>query len=137
MRAGQRNSFGALSVFSWFSLFFLEFSGFRETRGDSEVAISLGCHRIQNPLKSGNTKKIHIQNHPFPVWPRKYEKKTEKLQKWSLSGQFCNFSVFFRIFGAKPEMGDFVIFCIFFVFPDLRGFCILWHPREIATLRGV
>ena len=42
------------------------------------LAISLGCYRIQKPLKSGNTKKIKLQNHPFPVWPQKYEKNTEK-----------------------------------------------------------
>ena len=89
----------------------------------ARLAISLGCYRIQEPLKSNtkiNTKKL--QNHPFPVWPWKYEKITEKLQKWSFSGQFCNFSYFFRISGAKPEMGDFVFFLYFFVFPDLRGF---------------
>ena len=75
-----------------------------------------------------NTKKL--QNHPFPVWPRKYEKITEKLQKWSFSGQFCNFSVFFFVvFGAKPEMGDFVIFSYFFRISRLEGFLYSVAPQ--------
>ena len=56
-----------------------------------------------------------LQNRPFPAWPQKYEKKIPKNYK---IGQkmtiFVIFRYFFRIFGAKPEMGDYVIFFIFF-----------------------
>ena len=68
-----------------------------------------------------STKKL--QNHPFLVCPRKYEKNTEKSQNWP-EIFLTIFVIFF--FGAKPEMGDFrYFFRIFFIFPDLRGFCIL------------
>ena len=70
-----------------------------------------------------NTKKL--PNHPFPVWPQKYEKIPKNCKIGQKMTIFVIFRYFFRTFGAKPEMGDFVIFSYFFVFPGLRGFCIL------------
>ena len=46
---------------------------------------------------------------------------------------FVFFRNFFRIFGGETRDGGF--FRIFFVFPGLRGFCILYHPREIPIQR--
>ena len=61
------------------------------------------------PLRSKTRRTKKLQNHPFPVWSWKYKKLPEKLQKWSFLANFVIFQYFFRIFGAKPEMGDFVI----------------------------
>ena len=99
----------------------------------SWVGISLGWYRTQKPLKPGNTKKIRKkwQNPPFCPKIRKNDRKITKIVIfWPLSYFFWSF---FRTFGAQPGMGDFVIF---FVFPGLRGFCILYHPREITFLRS-
>ena len=88
------------------------------------VAISLGWYRIQKPLKPGNTKKI--QNHPFPVWPQKYGKNTEKLQKWSFSGQFCNFSVIFFVFLGPNQKW---VILQFFRISRLEGFLYSVAPQ--------
>ena len=41
---------------------------------------------------------------------RKYEKITEKIQKWSFPGHFCIFSVIFSFFRAPTRGGGFVFF---------------------------
>ena len=92
-----------------------------------KLAISLGCYRIQKPLKPGNTKKIR-KNYKSPIsgLAPKIRKKYQKLQKWSFSGQFCNFSVFFSHFWSQTGNGWFVIFSYFqawgvFVFCSTPG----------------
>ena len=49
----------------------------------------------------------------------KYEKKKPKTTKFPISGW-------------APQKRRF--FPVFFIFSGLRGFCILYHPREISTL---
>ena len=99
----------------------------------AKIEISLGWYRIQKPLQPGSTKKIRtkkIQNPPFPVWPP--QKILKNYKKWLFSCHFwklSEFFFFFRLFGAKPGPGDFVIFCIFFVFPGLRGFLYSVPPQ--------
>ena len=96
---------------------------------------SLGWYRLQKPLKPGNTEKIR-KNDKIPhrgLGLRSMKKLPKKLQKWSQNAHFCNFSVIFSFFfGPTPGWGILSFFRIFFVFPGLRGFCILYHPREIS-----
>ena len=95
------------------------------------VAISLGCYRIQKPLKSGNTKKIR-KNYKITHF-RFGPKNTKKLPKNYKNGHFlANFVIFrdfFRIFGAKPEMGDLVIFSYFFRISRFEGFLYSVAPQ--------
>ena len=95
--------------------------------GPHKLAISLGCYRIQKPLKPGNTKKIpkNYKITHFRFGPGNMEKIPKNYKIGQKMAIFVIFRYFFRIFGAKPEMGDFVFFHIFFVFPGLKGFCIL------------
>ena len=100
-----------------------------------KFAIPRSWYRAQKPLKPGNTKKYEkATKSPPRVGPRKYEKNTEKIQKRSFSGHFRIFLYFFRIFGARPGVGDFVAFSYFLVFPGLRGFWALYQERGIASI---
>ena len=67
-----------------------------------------------NPLNPENTKKLRkkIQNPPPRVGLQKYEKNTEKIRKWSFSGHFCIFLVFFAFFWGPTLGGGFSIFCV-------------------------
>ena len=59
-------------------------------------------------------KKKKKQNRPPRVWPRKHEK---NLRKWPKIGGFgiC-FSIFVRIFGVQPGVGDIVFFRNFYTY---------------------
>ena len=86
---------------------------------------------LKNPsspeIRKKNTKTS--RNPPPRVGPRKYEKNTEKIRKRSLSDCFRIFSVFiFRIFGARPWVGDFVTFSYFFRISGLEGFFLSSIP---------
>ena len=55
-------------------------------------------------------RKRHEIPHP-DSGPENTEKKyREKIQKWPENGRFRLFLYFFRIFGARPGVGDFVTF---------------------------
>ena len=54
-----------------------------------------------------------------------------------VGGHLRIFSVFFRIFGGQPGVGDLVFVRDVFVFPGSRGFWVLYHPRRIAKLNRV
>ena len=73
--------------------------------------------------KYENTKKL--QNHPFPAWPQKSEKNTEKLQNWPENDHFCNFSVFFSYFWGQTGNGWFCNFFVFFSYFQTWGVFVL------------
>ena len=82
-------------------------------RGARKIALrSLRAGVVQNTKTpqawkyEKNTKKL--QNRPFPAWP--------------------------QILGPSRKWVILQFFCIFFVFPGLRGFCILYHPGEISKI---
>ena len=94
-------------------------------------AISLGCYRIQKPLKSGNTKKIFKKykiTH-FRFGPKNTKKLPKNYKNGHFLANFVIFRSFFRIFGAKPEMGDFVSFLYFFRISRLEGFLYSVAPQ--------
>ena len=77
--------------------------------------------------KPKNTKENKIPH--FPNWPQKQEKYRKITKTWPEMTIFVIF-LYSLFFGAKPGMRDFVFLgFLFFVFPGLRGFCILYHPR--------
>ena len=101
----------------------------------AKAAIPLGSYRAQKPTKAGNPKKIR-KNYKIPH-PELGPENTEKLPRKYKNGPkmtiFVFFWYFFRIFGARLRVGDFVIFfLIFFVFPVLGGFRTLYEPDGIA-----
>ena len=89
-----------------------------------KVVIPRSWYRAQKPLKPGNTKKIR-KNYEIPH-PRWGPETTKKIQKKYENGPkmtvFVFFQYFFRIFGARPGVGDFVIFSYFFRISGLEGF---------------
>ena len=102
-------------------------------RTPQKVAIPRSWYRAQKPLKPGNTNKKYerkLRNPPPRVGPRKYEKKRKIPKKYKNGPKITVFVFFlffffffFRIFGARPGVGDSVIFSYYlFVFPGLRGF---------------
>ena len=68
----------------------------------------------------------------------KIRKNTKKFQNWPENDQFGNFSVFsfFVFLGAKPEMGDFVIFSDFFRISRLEGFLYSVPPQGDRKTRS-
>ena len=50
---------------------------------------------------------------------------------------FVIFRYFFRIFGAKPEMGDFVIFSYFLSISRLEGFLYSVPPQGDLNAKDV
>ena len=88
------------------------------------VALPRSWYRAQKPLKPGNTKKIR-KNYEIPH-PGSGPENTKKIQKKYKNGDFWAvfvfFLYFFRIFGARPGVGDFVIFSYFFRISGLEGF---------------
>ena len=105
-----------------------------ECRSWMKQSSLVGGTECKTPPGPENTKKNEkMTKSPISGLAPKIRKKIPKnCKKWSFSGQFGIFRSLFRIFGAKPEMGDFVIFSDFFRISRLEGFCILYHPREIS-----
>ena len=90
--------------------------------------IELKNPQARNSEKKTNKKtKKKLRNSPTRVGPRKYEKNTEKIRKRSFWGHSCVFLYSFRIFGARPGVGNFVIL---FVFPGLRFFELYIRSAE-------
>ena len=77
-------------------------------------------YRAQKPLKPGNTKKVTKSPTPgrAPKIRKKYRKKYENGPKMTV---FVFFLYLFRIFGARPGVGDFVIFFVFFSYFQAGG----------------
>ena len=72
---------------------------------------------------------------PTRVWPWKYEKITEKKQKYHFRAIFVFLSVIFSYFQGPTRGGGFwKFFELFFAFPALGGFCVLYEPNRIATV---
>ena len=73
-----------------------------------------------------------LQNLPFQVGPRKYEKHTGNSQKWPENDNFVIFFVF-----SWPNLGGGILhfFCAFNFtgFPVSSGLYILYHPSEIPN----
>ena len=88
------------------------------------LAIPRSWYRAQKPLKPGNTKKIR-KSHEIPH-PGSDTENKKKIQKKYKNGDFrpifVFFLYFFRIFGARPGVGDFVTFSYFFRISGLEGF---------------
>ena len=85
-------------------------------------AIPRSLYRAQKPLKPGNTKRIrksHEIPHPGSGQTRK---NTEKIRKRPENDHFGIFLYFFRIFGARPGVGDFVTFSYFLRISGLEEF---------------
>ena len=98
----------------WIALHGIDASSTLGFEHPPSVEISLGWHRIQKPLKPGNTKKIRkIYKIPHSgLEPQHTAKNTKK--KNENSQKMAIFVIF------QPRMGDFVIFSLFFVhFPVL------------------
>ena len=75
-----------------------------------------------------------LQNPPFRVGPGEHETNKEKSRKWPENDHFRKFSVFFWCFSGPTQDGGFcTFFWYFFVLPDLRRSCLLWHPKEILN----
>ena len=83
-----------------------------------------GRNLLQKPLRPGNTKKIR-KSHEIPH-PGSGPENTKKIQKKYENGHFqaifVFFLYFFRIFGARPGVGDFVTFSYFFRISGPEGF---------------
>ena len=99
-----------------------------------------GWYRIQKPLKPGNTKKIRkkMTKSPISGLAPKIRKKIPKIYK---NGHFlANFGIFryfFRIFVAKPEMGESVISSVFFLISRLEGFLYSVPPQGDLNVSSV
>ena len=82
----------------------------------AKVAIPRSWYRAQKPLRPRNTKKIR-KSHEIPH-PGSGPENTKKIQKKYENGHFraifVFFLYFFRIFRARPGVGDFVTFSYFF-----------------------
>ena len=101
-----------------------------------ESAVCLRSLRGGTEYKNPSSKEIRkkyekITKSPTSGLAPKIRKKKPKNYK---NGHFLANSVifryFFRIFGAKPEMGDFVIFSYFFRISLLEGFLYSVPPRR-------
>ena len=123
---------------------------------ETRTVASWGMGVIEFPLKKGQGLRSRLpgkEPDPKPPEPRKYEKNTKKKYKIPHPGSgpkntkkipkkyengpkmtiFVFFRYFFRIFGARPWVGDFVFFFRnFFVFSGFRGFWALYQASGIV-----
>ena len=85
-------------------------------KSELQVAMPHSWYRAQKPLSpeiQKYAKKIR-PNSPPQVRPRKYEEHTEKTQKQPKTDRFSYSFCMFSCFGARPGVGSFAIFFVFF-----------------------
>ena len=88
------------------------------------LAIPRSWYRAQKPLKPGNTKKIRKNTKSPGSGPENMKKTQKKQRKWSFLGhfRFLFFCVFLLdFFGARPRVGELVIFSYFFRISGFEG----------------
>ena len=96
------------------------------------VATLRAWYRSQKSLNSENTKKLRKQKTRLgPEDTKKRPKK--KIQKWSILGHICNFSVIFSVFSGPNQGGGFCIFSLVFLSSEFRGFCDLYQARRLQS----